>query len=152
MNTRWLKTLTILAIGFGVAQAEISKQQLEKIESYKGQYKVLGGSSKGCAPGLLNIVGDESERGVRIGHDIFLGPFKGAEEKASETSCHVKVDVSMEEDRMVVKTNVDKCPNKKEKENGRSTRYLIFKKDKLEYRVAETEFVCHFGKVSEVKK
>ncbi len=152
MRARFLFSLTLLVFGLGNAQAEISKKQLEKIESYKGQYKVLGGSSKGCAPGLLNVVGDDSERGVRIGHDIFLGPFKGAEEKASESTCHVKVDVSMEEDRMVVKTNVDKCPSKKEKEAGRSTRYLIFKKDKLEYRVAETEHVCYFGKVSEVKK
>lgn len=149
-----MKSLIFLSLlFFSAAQAELSQQQLKKIGDFKGSYKVLDGSSKGCASGIFNIVGDDdSGRGVRIGHDIFLGPFKGYEEKASRTSCRVKVDISMDEDRMVVKTNVDKCPNKNEMEAGRSTKYLIFKNDKLEYRVAETEYVCYFGKISELKE
>ena len=150
MKTRLLKSMVLLALIAGHAYAEISNKDFAKIESYKGSYKVLGGSSKGCAPGRLNIVGDEEEQGVRLGHDIFLGPFKGSLEKAQGKSCRVQVDFKMKDDHIVVQTNVDQCPNKKQ--NAKTTQYLIFKKDKLEYRVAETEHVCYFGKVSEVKK
>ena len=133
-----------MTIFFGHTYAEISKEDITKIESYEGSYKVLGGSSKGCTPGRLNIVGNKEEQGVRIGHHIFLGPFKGSQEKTQGLSCRVQVDFKMKDDHIVVKTNIDKCPNKKE--NGKTTQYLIFKKDKVEYRVAETEYVCYFQK------
>jgi len=150
VRARLIPGIFVLVMILTGAHAEISGNQLKKLESYKGSYKVLGGSNKKCAPGRLNIVGDESEKGIRIGHDIFLGPFKGSVEKGDQKNCRVKVDFEMKDDHIVVKTNVDKCPNKKEE--GRTTQYLIFKKDKVEYRVAETEHVCYFGKVSEVQK
>jgi len=128
---------------------QLSKKQLSKIKSYIGDYKVLAGSNEKCAQGMLNIVGNDLEKGIRIGHDIYLGPFVGVVEKSSPSSCRVVIDFEMKESQVIVKTNVNKCPNQNQMVEGNTTQRLIFKKNKLVYRVTESGFTCYFEKVSE---
>ncbi|MCO4792403.1 MAG: hypothetical protein KC493_01730 [Bacteriovoracaceae bacterium] len=146
------KTVLILLFLPSLVFSGISSKQLNQLSRLKGSYKVTKGSHKNCSDGYLNIVGKEDDKGIRIGHSIFLGPFKDSLEKPTNKNCRVSTKFKMSEKSITVKTVVDKCAIKRNLEEGKTTQHLIIKNNKLEYKVDETGYSCFYSKVEKVKE
>ena len=123
-----------------------SMSQRERISLLQGDYQVQKGSDPSCQSGQLQLVGEGDEQGVRIGHHIYLGPFKDFVEPATKNSCRVSSQFSMLNDEITEQTIVDNCPNKSTNEEGVATHRLNFSNNKVTYSVVETSYICIYLK------
>lgn len=132
--------------------ASINKTDSLKLEKLTGHYEVLKGSHKSCHDGVINIVGEKEDRGLRIGQNIFLGPFSDSLIKASKTSCSYTTETIFKENSLISKSIVKDCPNSEDKlSEGTSTQTLKIEKDHLEFINLESKIKCQFKKSKEVE-
>jgi hypothetical protein len=134
------------------AYSKVSTEELKTISALEGNYLIQKGSNKKCQDGELKIVGTDLDRGVRIGHKIFLGPFVDFEKKPSKTTCRISSKFTYQNNLLTAKTVVDECPNEKNKEAGTSTEVLTFNKNSLKYHLKETGYSCLYKKTEQVRK
>lgn len=127
-----------------MASACTSLSPLERIRQLEGEYQVQKGSEPSCQSGHLRIVGDGDDQGVRIGHHIYLGPFKDFIEPATKNSCRIISTFLMTKNEITSRTIVDKCPKKNEE--GEAIQIFNFKNKEIIYTVVETGYKCIFLK------
>ena len=132
--------------------ASINKSDISKLEKLTGNYEVVKGSHKSCHEGIISIVGEKDERGLRVGQNIFLGPFLDTLTKASKTSCSYSTETIFKNDSLVSKSVVKDCPTGEDKlSEGTSTQSLRIEKDHLEFKNIESNIKCQFKRLKEVK-
>ena len=116
-----------------------------------GEYK-LSNSKKNdprCSEGgLLTLVDVDNKQGIRLGHNIFIGPFSPQGDiTESKEYCKITNNLSFTSNSVTEVTELSKCPKEAKGDESKSTKSLKFEKNQVLYQIKETNFHCVYEKI-----
>ncbi|WP_412469918.1 MULTISPECIES: hypothetical protein [unclassified Halobacteriovorax] len=145
------KLVVILALPT-MSLAASANDFISAMKKHVGEYKTLVRSSDFCDASEVQFIDEKSpQKGLRVGHRIFLGPFSD-KKQVEKSDCTYSSVFTYTKTKVTQVSEVKDCKASANQKDSISTQILELKNDTISYESKESGIKCVYQKVQKSKE